>query len=136
MKHLGLILIVLSAFTLVHSQTHSGEQDPKGPIIKIEPIIFQFDTVEEGTVVEAKFTVYNKGDQPLILNNVKSSCGCLTPAWDKEPIAPGDSNVITGRLSTQARPGMCVKSMTISSNSEIGRFQTVYIKGFITPKRD
>ena len=35
------------------------------------------------------FEFTNKGRQPVTIQNVTSSCGCTTPDWTKEPVAPG-----------------------------------------------
>jgi hypothetical protein len=31
----------------------------------------------------------NTGQEPLKLDDVKASCGCTTPEWSREAIAPG-----------------------------------------------
>lgn len=34
------------------------------------------------------FTVINTGNQPLVITDVDTSCGCLNPVWTKKPIQP------------------------------------------------
>ncbi|HTM92964.1 MAG TPA: DUF1573 domain-containing protein [Flavisolibacter sp.] len=41
--------------------------------------------------VTTSFTVTNSSDKPVVLESVIASCGCTTPEWSKEPIAPGAS---------------------------------------------
>lgn len=63
-----------------------------------------------------KFT--NKGDVPLILSNVRASCGCTTPKWTREPVAPNASGEIQVSYNPKNRPGAFNKSVTVSSNAE------------------
>ena len=61
-------------------------------------IEFKEETINYGEVEKGKddgirvFEFTNTGDQPLIIKNAKSSCGCTVPEWPKEPIAPGGKN--------------------------------------------
>ena len=34
------------------------------------------------------FSFKNTGNVPLILTNVRAGCGCTTPVWSREPVAP------------------------------------------------
>jgi hypothetical protein len=52
----------------------------------------------------------------LILSNVSASCGCTTPKWPREAIAPGKSAVITAEYNSQGRPGTFTKSIFVKSN--------------------
>ena len=54
-----------------------------------------FGKVIEDTDNFTEFMVTNTGDKPLIISNVKASCGCTTPEKPEGPIAPGKSDKIT-----------------------------------------
>ena len=64
------------------------------------------------------FTFKNTGTSPLILNSVRASCGCTTPKWTRDPIAPNGSGEITVSYNPKNRPGAFNKSVTVSSNAE------------------
>ncbi len=88
---------------------------------------------EEVGAVTTQFEFTNKGDSPLIIHRVTSSCGCTTPDFSKEPILPGKSGIISARYSTVRRPGGFIKSIRVYTNVP----DTVYvltIKGNVTPK--
>jgi len=59
----------------------------------------------------------NTGKEPLIIQRVQPSCGCTTPDWTKEPIAPGKTGMVKASYGTQGRPGHFEKSLTVFSNA-------------------
>ncbi|MDA0196512.1 MAG: DUF1573 domain-containing protein [Bacteroidetes bacterium] len=107
--------------------------------LQAQPILQFVETTHDfGEVLEAdgpitnKFEFTNTGNAPLIINNVKASCGCTTPAWTKEPVMPGQKGFIQAQYNPINRPGSFRKSLTISSNT--GSASTVFIAGQVTPK--
>lgn len=101
------------------------------PVIEFETETHDFGTVDEGPKIEYEFHFKNTGKEPLVLSNVKPSCGCTTPEWSKEPIAPGASSVIKAIYNTQGRPGPFNKSITITSNAYTPT-KRIFIKGEVT----
>lgn len=105
-----------------------------GPGIKFESERFDFGTIKQGTVVTHTFDFKNTGDQPLIINKVTPSCGCLVSSFSKEPIGPGENGTITVRFNSKDRPlGYSLKSFLVYSNS-INQPHTIYLKGQIISK--
>jgi hypothetical protein len=78
---------------------------------------FDFGTIEEGPSADHVFTFTNTGKEPLIIQRVQPSCGCTTPDWTKEPIAPGKTGMIKASYGTQGRPGHFEKTMTVFTNA-------------------
>lgn len=64
------------------------------------------------------FEFTNTGSEPLIVNNVKASCGCTTPEWTKTPVAPGKTGFVKATYNPANRPGKFNKTITILSNAE------------------
>ncbi|MDR1592838.1 MAG: DUF1573 domain-containing protein [Prevotellaceae bacterium] len=90
---------------------------------------------EEVNRISYDFVFKNIHSTPVTLKSVKASCGCTTPAWSKEPIAPGQTGTITVTYSTAGRPGMFTKSIAVVlSNGSEDFNETLYIKGEVTPK--
>ena len=106
-KLLGLITVLVVSFG---SFAQSGA--------KIE---FKEETINYGEVVKGEddgirvFEFTNTGDAPLIITNVKSSCGCTVPSKPKEPILPGKSEKIT--VQYNMNPGPISKTITVESNA-------------------
>jgi len=74
--------------------------------------------LEAAGVQTTTFKFKNTGNAPLILNNVRASCGCTTPKWTRDPIAPNGSGEITVSYDPKNRPGAFNKSVTVGSNAE------------------
>ncbi len=64
-----------------------------------------------------EFVFKNTGKVPLIITKVNSSCGCTTPAWDKEPVKPRAKGKVVVKFDTK-RVGSFVKSVTVYSNAK------------------
>ncbi len=78
---------------------------------------YNFGDIKEGDLAEHVFTFKNTGDAPIVIDNVRASCGCTTPEWPKEPIMPGESSSIKAVFNSKGRPGNVYKTITITSNA-------------------
>lgn len=85
-----------------------------------------FGNIRKGRPVNYVFSLQNTGTEALKLENVAASCGCTTPVWSPEPIAPGKSGSITVGYNA-AVEGPFEKSITIVYNG--GKTKTIYVKG-------
>jgi hypothetical protein len=47
-----------------------------------------------GKVSQASFILRNTGNVPLVIKDIKSSCGGTVPDWDKSPVKPGEETQI------------------------------------------
>jgi len=88
----------------------------KGPQVE-----FKTETIDYGKVKKSEdngirvFEFTNIGDEPLVINEVKSSCGCTVPEKPKEPIMPGKTGEI--QVKYNMNPGMINKAVTVESNA-------------------
>ncbi len=67
-------------------------------------------------VVTYEFT--NKGTTPLIINSVNASCGCTTPDWTRQPVAPGARGMVKVSYNPASRPGAFAKTVSVMTNAE------------------
>ena len=84
-------------------------------------INFKSDTVDYGEIAKGSdgvrvFEFTNTGNAPLIISDVKSSCGCTVPKKQDGPIAPGASSTIQVKYDTN-RVGPIRKTITVYSNA-------------------
>lgn len=89
---------------------------------KVAKIEFKTDVIDYGTIEKGAdgvrtFEFTNTGNAPLIVTNVKSSCGCTVPEKPDEPIMPGATGEIKVKYDTK-RVMPIRKSITVTSNAE------------------
>lgn len=106
-KLLFIALIGFLATTTLHAQAK---------------ISFKAETVDYGSIAKGSdgirvFEFTNTGDAPLIISDVKSSCGCTVPKKPDGPIAPGASSQIQVKYDTN-RVGPIRKTVTVYSNAD------------------
>ncbi len=94
-----------------------------GAVISADETSYDFGQIEEDEgKVSVVFTIKNAGDAPLVVTRVIASCGCTTPEWTREPIAPGKSGDIKVTYNPQGRPGPFSKTISVYSNGKTGSF--------------
>ncbi len=89
------------------------------PKIVFEEMSHDFGSFKEADGPQTTtFKFKNTGSVPLVLSNVRASCGCTTPKWTREPVAPNGSGEIQVSYNPKNRPGVFTKTVTVSSNAE------------------
>ncbi|MEM6801752.1 MAG: DUF1573 domain-containing protein [Bacteroidota bacterium] len=88
-----------------------------------------FGTVTEGKLVQYQFKFKNTGEHPLHITKVKPSCGCTTPSFSQEPVAPGEEGFIDVSFDSQGRPGLQSKTITVTGNFEGKLNRLLKLKG-------
>lgn len=95
----------------------------KKAVISADETSHDFGQIKEADgKVSSTFVVKNTGDSPLVITRVIASCGCTTPEWTKEPIAPGQSGNIKITYDPKGRPGPFAKTISVYSNGKTGSF--------------
>ncbi|MDR2775008.1 MAG: DUF1573 domain-containing protein [Tannerella sp.] len=59
------------------------------------------------------FIITNTGANPLVIKQVVTSCGCTTPDWTREPIAPGKTGEIKVAYDPKGRFGTFAKNISV-----------------------
>jgi hypothetical protein len=87
---------------------------------------FDFGKIPQGKPVTHIFEFKNISSAPFSLDNVQASCGCTTPEWNKDVIAPGATSKITVGYNAQ-NEGSFAKPVTITYNGN--QTKQIIIKG-------
>ena len=107
-----------------------GAQAQQGPgELTFEFESHDFGEIPQGKPVTVEFKFKNTGAAPVLLGNVKPSCGCTTPEWPREPIAPGETASIKATFNA-ANAGPFNKAITITSDATEGT-KRIFIKGLV-----
>ena len=80
-------------------------QQKADDVAKVNADQYSFGKIKQGVPVTTYFTITNVSDKPLVIESAWASCGCTTPEWSKEPIAPNStSKVKVGYNAANAMP--------------------------------
>jgi len=112
MKKIVLLSMFAGLLTIgINAQT-------KTAAIAFNEISFNFGSIQESAGLQThKFEFTNTGGEPLIIQNVSTSCGCTTPEWTKEPVMPGQKGFVSAAYNPVGRPGPFEKYITVQSNA-------------------
>ena len=95
---------------------------------------FNFGTVNEGAIVRHTFTFKNTGKTPLLISDVRTTCGCTVPTWNKNPIPAGASDKIDVSFNTENKQNEQVKKITVIANTFPSE-TVVVVMGVVTAKK-
>jgi len=119
--------VLLSIFVFSFSQTVDFK-----PSIQFESLVQNKGSIAEGSKCVFKFPFQNVGSSPLTIA-VKSSCGCLVPWWNKEPVLPGEWDTVYAQYDTR-RLGKFQKTLTVVSNDSESANTILHVKGEVIPR--
>jgi hypothetical protein len=109
MKNLILIICVVVINLTVYAQNNGAQ-------IEFESYVIDYGTIEKGADGVRVFKFTNTGDSPLIITNVKASCGCTIPKKPAKPILPGKNGEIEVKYDTR-RVMPFKKTISVGSNA-------------------
>ncbi|OJW33900.1 MAG: hypothetical protein BGO54_10265 [Sphingobacteriales bacterium 46-32] len=93
-------------------------------VLKLKEVEHDFGQIPQGKPVYYNFEIVNTGSTPLKLDDVHASCGCTTPEWSREAIAPGATAIIKVGYNSAAE-GYFAKPITITYNTTQSRQLTI-----------
>jgi Protein of unknown function (DUF1573) len=85
--------------------------------IMMEETDFNFGSVNEGDVVKHTFKLKNVGNQPLLITDIRTTCGCTVPTWNKSPISANANDQVEVKFDTKGKANEQVKKITIIANT-------------------
>ncbi len=95
---------------------------------------WDFGSIEESDGrVSHTFTGVNRGDRPVVVLDVVTSCGCTVPEFSRRPVLPGDSTRITVTYDPTNRPGVFARELGVYS-SERKKIASLAIRGSVVPR--
>lgn len=87
---------------------------------------------EDGENQTCNFKFTNRGESPIAITHVQTTCGCTVVNYTRTPIPPGQTGTIGVTYNPQGRPGKFNRSILVDitgSNSKI----KLTISGMVTP---
>lgn len=102
--------------------------------IRFDSVKFDLGTIKaSGGPVTATYNFTNVGTTPLVIVNVTNGgCGCTTPSYPKQPIAPGKKGTVLIHFNPQGRRGELNRNVRVKTNGKPSRTE-LYFTGVIVP---
>ena len=85
--------------------------------IRIERDTIDLDIVRYGEKKQISFRICNTGEVPLLIRDVRPSCGCTEVRWEKRPVQPGEETLIFVTFEPNSL-GRFMKSIEVLCNIE------------------
>ncbi|SLM28459.1 exported hypothetical protein [Desulfamplus magnetovallimortis] len=121
----------LSTDTANTSATKESKDAEKAPAVFFPAPRFEFDRMIEGEEILHDFVIMNKGTGVLLVQKVKTSCGCTTVSYSKE-IPPGGEGIISMKVNTRGYGGRKLsKTITVMTNDIMTPNVTLTVSGMI-----
>ena len=92
---------------------------PEAKVAKIKFLdsrIIQLGNVNEGDVVRAFVRYKNVGNAPLTFTSVTKTCNCTSVDYQKQPLAPSKTGIVTVSVNTSRKVGSQVIVVTLKPN--------------------
>ncbi|MDO7848969.1 DUF1573 domain-containing protein [Hymenobacter sp. M29] len=109
--------------------------NPNAPVMKFAESEFDFGDIQPDSKVRHTFTFTNTGKSPLLIEDAVASCGCTTPSWTKEPIAPGAEGKMEVQFDSHGKQGIISKQVAVRANTQ-PNITTILIKGNVLTAGD
>jgi len=119
MKILTFLLIFLPIFSNAQVVEWQVERD------------YDFGILSQGQPEEIDFTFTNISSDTLLIDNVRSTCGCTAPYWDLTPILPDSSSQITIKYDSY-KEGYFYKKIKVFFNKQ-QKAERLSISGEVIP---
>jgi len=108
-KEIGIILLLCLFPAILIGAT--------GPEIALDRNEHDFGDVQVGDVVQTQFRVINKGDAPLVIDEVRTTCGCAVTGSHAKEVPPGQEiEIPVSYDSVGLSPGRKTQSVLIHTN--------------------
>jgi len=108
------LILAFSGWTGLNAQS-STFGTKEGAQMTFETTVVDYGAVKRGSDGARKFTFTNTGQQPVVVSNVRSTCGCTVPSYPQNPVMPGESQEIEVKYDTN-RMGRINKFVTVMTN--------------------
>lgn len=102
--------------------------NPNAPVMKFAESEFDFGDIKPDTKVRHTFAFTNTGKSPLLIEDATASCGCTTPSWTKQPVAPGAQGTMEVQFDSRGKQGIINKQVAVRANTQPS-ITTIAIKG-------
>ena len=127
----GLVFLLITSFLTGCAENPEQRAKESGKEIYFQETIHDYGEIIEDSDGSWSFAFRNLGGQAIVINRVRSTCGCTVPDWPREPIESNGSGEITVKYNT-ATTGTFLKSVYVYSSAANSPMK-LQIKGKVVP---
>jgi hypothetical protein len=102
------------------------------PVLACDRDQYHFGERRADQRVEHDFVLENRGDEPLVLGEVKGCCGAVVTLMART-LPPGSNTICRLALSLRGRSGAVSKSVYVPSNDPATRYRRLTLTGTVIP---
>jgi hypothetical protein len=111
-----LILALMTVFLSGCNKDPEAQAKSHGQEIWFEELIHDYGEIYKDSDGSWSFVFKNLGKEAIVINRVRSTCGCTIPEWPREPLEPGTSGEIKVIYDT-GQTGTFLKSVFVYSTA-------------------
>jgi hypothetical protein len=100
-----------------------------GPRLAVTAPEFSFGEIWQGVRLTHVFRIRNGGDAPLLIDRVRTSCGCTAALLSERRLAPGDVAQLRVTFDSRRFVGPVVKSISLFSNDPLRHVAKLTLRG-------
>lgn len=104
------------------------------PIIYSPESTFDFGTILQGQDVTHIFTVENRGTNPLLLGDIRTTCGCTAATTSNKNLLPGGNATIKVVFDSKDASGRTSKEVVIANNDPTAPSYSLRLTGTVSPR--
>ena len=103
------------------------------------PMRFGQSRIDVGTIgeddapSEYEYRWRNCGDEPLVITDVLTSCGCVTAEYDRRPVGIGEQGTIRVRYCPKGHPGALNRKISVYTQFSSLPSAVLELVGYVTP---
>lgn len=109
----------------------AADEAPKAPSIRVEPEGFDFGRALPAKTLRKEFVLRNFGDGDLVIEDVKTTCGCTAALASEKRVPPGGSTQLLVTLETRSYTGKVERQVLVKSNDPKTPMLTVKVSATV-----
>jgi hypothetical protein len=101
------------------------------PVVHVEPEVLDFGRMKQQESRTGEVTISNRGDAPLEIRDVKTTCGCTAAVPDVSVLQPGESTALRIDFNSKRFQGDQQKAVRIMTNDPQRPEARAYVAAYV-----
>ena len=111
-----LVITLVSSLCQAAAVRDQGES-LKSPEMQKDGYVYNFGEVREGESLKHSFILQNETTQPMLINDITTSCGCTVSRVQKKKLAPGENTSLEVVFHSEGYSGETTQYVYVHTSS-------------------